>query len=170
MKSVLKISISLIFILIFFSACSYSFTGASVDPHLKNIAIPIASDRSGAGEAGLKEDFTSALIEQFTSDNTLKVTSKENADAILECSITSLRETPVNVSNNESVTTNRITIQILVSYKDLIKKVQIFNKNFTVFEDYDLTTSDIFTNRTNAITSVIEKAAEEILLGVVSNW
>ena len=59
----------------FTSCCAYSFTGASVPEHLKTIAIPIADDRSGSGEPGLRESLTQKLIQRFIDDNTLQVLS-----------------------------------------------------------------------------------------------
>ena len=41
--------------------CIYSFTGAAVPTHLKTIAVPVADDRSGAGEPGLRELLTNQL-------------------------------------------------------------------------------------------------------------
>ena len=55
----LKHRLHLIIVLLFstglllnFSCCSYSFTGASVPQHLKTIAIPVAEDRSPAAIPG----------------------------------------------------------------------------------------------------------------------
>ena len=61
---------------LFFSGCAYSFTGASVPPHLKTIAIPLVDDQSGLGEPGLREKFTTELIQLFTSDNSLEVADR----------------------------------------------------------------------------------------------
>ena len=49
--------------------CPYSFSGASVPPHLKTIAIPFAEDRSGSGEPGLRELLTEKLTQKFIDDN-----------------------------------------------------------------------------------------------------
>ncbi len=75
----------------FTGCCAYSFTGASVPSHLKSIAIPTADDRSGSGEPGLRELLTDNLTQKFIDDNTLQVTNKNNADALLNCVITSLK-------------------------------------------------------------------------------
>ena len=76
-----------------FTGCfSYSFTGASVPKHLKSIAIPISEDRSGSGQPGLSEMLTNSLIQKFIDDNTLQVTDKSKANAILNCSIISLSD------------------------------------------------------------------------------
>lgn len=150
--------------------CSYSFTGASVPKHLSSIAIPIAVDRSGSGEPDLSNNFTNELIQKFLDDNNLDVTDKTNANALLECSIVSLQDRPETVSGtSETATQRRITINIKVTYKDLIKKKTIFDKNFSNYSTYD-TTLDPFSARKNAIQDAVEILAEDILLGVVSNW
>ena len=74
----------------FNGCCGYSFTGASVPQHLKTIAIPIAEDRSGSGEPGLRELFTEKLTNyNFIEDNALEVAERTNANAVVECSIVS---------------------------------------------------------------------------------
>ena len=105
----------------FTSCCAYSFTGASVPEHLKTIAIPIADDRSGSGEPGLRENLTQKLIQKFIDDNTLQVSERTTANALLECSIVSLSDAPAIVSAGESITSRRITIGIKVIYRDLSK-------------------------------------------------
>ena len=79
-KLILIAALNLLFVgliaINFTSCCAYSFTGASVPPHLKTIAIPIADDRSGSGEPGLRESLTQKLIKQFIDDNTLQVSER----------------------------------------------------------------------------------------------
>lgn len=151
------------------SACSYSFTGASVPSHLKTIAIPICVDRTGSGEASLSDDFTNELINKFLNDNTLQVAERNNSDALLECTILSLTDSPQVVAGGENIQTRRITLNAKVVYRDLVQKKNIFEKNFTNYGDYD-SSEDITAARADAITAAIDKITEDILLGVVSNW
>ena len=149
--------------------CSYSFTGASVPPHLNTIAIPISIDRSGSGEPSLSEDFTNELINKFLSDNTLQVAQKATADALLECTILSLNDNPQVLSGTENIQVRRVTINTKVVYRDLVKKKNIFDKTFTNYGDYE-NSVDITSAREEAISTAIDKITEDILLGVVSNW
>ncbi len=151
------------------NGCSYSFTGASVPPHLKTIAIPISGDRSGSGEFNLGEKFTTSLTQKFIDDNTLSVTDKLKSDSILECTIVSLSDAPSVVTGGENISSRRLTITIRAVYRDLIKRNTIFEKNFSNYGDYQ-TGGDILLARENAIENAIEKITEDILLGVVSNW
>ena len=152
-----------------FTACSYSFTGASVPSHLKTITISISVDRTGSGEASLSDDFTNELINKFLNDNTLQVAERNNSDALLECTILSLTDSPQVVTGGEDIQTRRITLNAKVVYRDLVQKENIFERNFTNYGDYD-SSADIIAAREDAISSAIDKITEDILLGVVSNW
>jgi outer membrane lipopolysaccharide assembly protein LptE/RlpB len=152
----------------FTAGCSYSFTGASVPKHLKTIAIPIADDRSGSAEFGLRESLTQKLIQKFIDDNSLQVTDKVNADAILECTIISFNDAPAIVTAGENVTSRRITIGVKASYRDLVKKITVYDKTFSSYEDYPQGGS--LTERKNAIEKVLDKLTEDILLETVSGW
>ena len=151
------------------TACSYSFSGASVPSHLKTISIPIFSDKSGSGEFDLNQRLTKQLIQKFINDNTLLVSDRLNSNALLEGTVTALSDAPTVVSGGEKVTTRRITISVRVVYKDLVKKQQIFDRNFSNYGDY-IVGGDITTVRKQAIDKAIERITEDILLGVVSNW
>lgn len=152
----------------FTGCCFYSFTGASVPQHLKTIAIPIAEDRSGSGEPGLKELLTDQLVQKFINDNTLQVTEKVNADAVLECVILPLSDAPVVVAAGENVEARRITINVQVTYKDLVKRKTIFDKKFSNYGDYP--SGGNISQRRDAIQTAIDKITEDILLDTVSGW
>ena len=152
----------------FTSCCSYSFTGASVPEHLKTIAVPVADDRSGAGEPGLRELFTSKLTQKFIDDNTLRVTDRVNANATIDCTISSFSDAPAVVSGGENVTRRRITIGVQVIYKDLVKRKTIFEQNFSNYGDYNA--SGGLTEKNIAIGIAVDKITEDILLAAVSGW
>jgi hypothetical protein len=169
----LSIFLFVIMLVVKLSGCFYSFTGASVPSHLKTIAIPVFEDKSGSGEAGLRENFTNDLIQKFTDDNTLQVAPRTSADAVLDCTITSLSETynsvTTDANNREAGSSKRVTITVRVIYKDLVQRKTISDKKYSEFANYDLT-GNIVTNRQEAITTAIDRITDDILLGTVSNW
>lgn len=146
----------------------YSFTGASVQPHLKTIAIPLFDDQSGSGKAGLRENLTNRLIEKFRQDNNLQISDKSTADAILEGNIISVTDQPQVLAAGETVTKSRITITVKVAFQDKILKKKIWEKQFSQWADYAL--GDGSSEFEASITSVNEKLAEDILLETVSGW
>lgn len=163
---------AILFILIsltMFRGCSYSFTGASVPPHLKSINIPFPIDRSGSGEADLVDVFNTKIVQAFIDDNTIQIAERANADATLECTVISLSDVPAVVSGGEDVTLRKLTINIKVVYRDLVKRELIFDKNFSDFGNYS-NQGNVYDERKQAIEAAMDKLAEDILLSVVSNW
>lgn len=154
--------------LVNFGCCAYSFTGASVPVHLETIAIPVAEDRSGSSIAGLREQLTEELIQKFIDDNSLQVTERTTANATLECVITSVADAPAIVSAGEEITLRRITLTVKVTYKDLVQRTTIFDKNFSNYGDYE--PAGATSTRESAITDAVDKISEDILLAVVSGW
>lgn len=171
-KNKVYLSIMLLLIaamMINFTACgTYSFTGSSVPGHLKTIAIPIAQDRSGAGIPGLRELLTQDIIRQFIDDNSLQVTERTQADALLECTIVSYSDAPSILGAGENVEQRRVTITVQVIYKDLVKRVTVFDNNFSNYGDYKPGTPD--NERITASGVAVNKISEDILLAVVSGW
>lgn len=167
---------ALIILFLTAEACSYSFTGTSVPPHLKTIYILNAKDKTGSGISYLGQYFTEKLIDNFVSDNNLKYIQNPKADAKMDCSISTLSETPVSVSdiqstsNAENISENlrKVTISVKVVYRDQIKRKTLINKSFS--NQFTFNTSNYETNREAAIKQILDKIAEDILLGAVSNW
>ena len=160
---------SLIILPILLSACSYSFTGSSVPSHLKTIYIPFCIDNTGSGEPTLADDFTSKLIDQFISDNSLSVSDKSKTDAMLDCTINSIQDAPTVIQGGETVSMRRLTINARVIYKDYVLKKTVFDKQFSAYSDYK-TDGDVSTLRSEAILSAVDLITEDILLAVVSDW
>ncbi|MFA6981330.1 MAG: LptE family protein [Ignavibacteriaceae bacterium] len=146
--------------------CPYSFSGASVAPHLKTIAIPFAEDRSGSGEPGLRELLTEKLTQKFIDDNNLQISEKSNADALLEVVILPISDVPAIVSAGENVASRRLTITVKVTFKDLVKRRTVFEKQFSNYGDY----SGGISERTAGIQEAINKISDDILLDTVSGW
>ena len=152
----------------FVGCCVYSFSGASVPTHIKSIAIPPTLDRSGSGEPGLGEMFSSKLTQKFVDDNTLQIANKSNADATLSCIISSLNDAPSVVAAGENVTTRRITITVQVTYKDMVKRKTVYEKSFSGYGDY--ASNGGISERRTAIESAIDNITNDILLDTVSGW
>lgn len=169
MKQKNNLLIVLLITSLLIESCSYSFSGASVPSHLKTVFITVFQDRSGSGEFNLGNRVTQVLTQKFIEDNTLAVSNRASANAIIDGSITAISDSPTAISGGEKITTRRITITVQVSYKDLVLKKTIFDRSFSDHADYDAS-GDITKVRNEAIESSIKKITEDIVLSVVSNW
>jgi hypothetical protein len=146
----------------------YSFTGASVPPHLKTIAIPLFDDQSGSGKAGLRGLLTNKLLEKFRQDNSLSITDKANADALLEGTILSVLDQPQVLAVGETVTKSRVTISVKVIFQDLKLKKKMWEKQFSQWADYALGGGSAEFDA--SITVINDKLSEDILLEAVAGW
>ncbi|MBX2991546.1 MAG: hypothetical protein KF749_10325 [Bacteroidetes bacterium] len=150
----------------------YSFTGASVPSHLKTIAIPLADDQSGFGEAGLREKFTTTLTDLFISDNSLEVADRGASDSILETVILPVRDEILSVGagaqGSEQVNKRRINMSVKVIFQDMKMRKKVFEKTFSNYGDYD--SGGGFAQRQLGLEEAMKKISEDILLETVSGW
>lgn len=169
MKSISSKFVILFLLVSLVWGCSYSFTGSSVPPHLKTIAIPIVNDKSGSGEPNISNDFTQNLTQQFIDDNNLYVVNTTEANAVLHVTITSLQDRAEVVSGeNEKASQRRITMYANAVYKDLVMKKTIFDKKFSNYGVYS--TDNYVENRQEAISVAIDNLSLDLLLAVVADW
>ena len=146
----------------------YSFTGASVPPHLKTIAVPMFDDQTGMGEPDLGKRITEKLIDRFNHDNNLQVADRSRADAMIEGVIVSMTDAPSVVSAGENVTARRITLNIKVVFRDMKLKKQVWEKQLSNFGDYSAGANIV--QRRAAIDVAIDKLTEDLVLDTVSGW
>jgi hypothetical protein len=154
--------------LINFGCGAYSFTGSSVPGHLKTIYIPVAQDKSPAAIPGLRELLTDNLIQKFINDNSLQVAGSTNANATLDCIITSVTDAPAIVSAGEQISARKVTINVKVVYTDLVMKKTVFDQTFTGYGEYVPAQTE--NKREDAIAIAVDYISEDILLAVVSGW
>lgn len=159
---------SLTLVLIIFSGCGiYSFTGASIPPHLKKIFIPVFQDRTASGILTLKEDLSNQLSQKILTQSSLELGTGQVADSRLDGTITSYSNQPYVVSQGVTATTNRISLTVNIIYRDLVKRETIWETNFTQFSEY---TIGNISSEQAAVEDVISKLTEDIFSKVVSNW
>ncbi len=111
---------------------------------------------------------TNKLLTRFRDDNSFQITDRMHADALVEGIITSIATAPIVVTGGETLQKQRLTITAKVTYQDIKLKKKIFEKQFTNYGDYDISSGT--SGRTTALTSALEKVTEDILNDVVSGW
>jgi len=146
----------------------YSFSGGSVPAHLKTIAIPLFDDQSGFGEPGLREQFTTELTNLFIKDNSLEVTNRTNADAILEGTLLPITDAPAVVQQGEQVSRRRITMSVRCTFQDMKLRKKVWEKTFTNWGEYD--SGGGLSRRSEGLAEAVKKLTEDILQETVSGW
>lgn len=147
----------------------YSFTGASLPPHIKTVSVPLFADESRSGVPQLRERLTTKMVEKVQAKSGLLIQQeKQNANSVLECIVTTYSNLPSNISGtNERATRNRVSIGITAKYRDLVKNKKMFEQAFNGFADYPV--GDL-AEQQKAIDAAIELATEDILNKIVSGW
>lgn len=165
---VLSAGVAAVLMAIGLTGCPYSFTGASVPPHLKTIGIPLVDDRSGFGEPGLRERFATELTNLFINDNSLEVADRNASDCLLEGAITSITDAPSVVGSGEQVSRRRITMSVNFTFQDMKLRKKVWEKTFSNWGDYDSGGGP--SQRDAGVQEAIRKLTEDILLETVSGW
>ena len=148
----------------------YSFTGATLPPHIKTVAVPPFDEQSGAGVAQLGAEFTEKLIDAIESQSSLSIESDiSRADALVEGAIVSFSDEPSQIgSETERAITNRITIVVRASFTDRIQNKAFFTRtSFNGFEDY--TVGD-FAGKDEAIDAAVDQIIDDLFNRMISNW
>ena len=150
------------------NGCGYSFTGASVPPHLSTIAIPLVNDQSGYGEPGLRELFTTQLNDLFINDNSYQIADRSSADAVLEGVITGVTDAPNAVGGEEQVRSRRVTVAVRFKLQDMKLRKTMWEKTFSNWGDYVSGTAESQVRA--GLAEAVRKVSEDVLLETVSGW
>ena len=156
-----------LFVLLLLSGC-YSFTGGNIPSHLKSIYIQPVLDQSGYGNPLFRDKLAQSLIDEFRSDNSFNIVETAGGDAKLEVNITNISDAPIAVSSGAIETERRVTVRCKAIYYDNVKRNEIWNKDFSAYQNYEL--SNALANRNEAIELILEQIANDVLLAVVSGW
>ena len=114
----LSLSGSMLVILVLMLQGCYSFSGGSLPPHIKTVAVPLFEERSGAGVAQLGTECTEKLIDAIEAQSSLVIEpEKSRADAVVNATIVSFSDEPSQLgTDSERAVTNRITIVVRASF------------------------------------------------------
>jgi hypothetical protein len=147
----------------------YSFSGASLPPHLHTVAVPLFDDVTQAGIAEFRETTTRSLVNKIESQSTLTVEADPaRADSVLKGVIVSYSDEPSQLgSSTERAVTNRITIVLRADFDDKVKNTKLFSQTFVGFADY---TTGSYAAQQTAITNAINMAVDDLFNQMISNW
>jgi hypothetical protein len=147
------------------SGCYYSFKG-SLPSHLKTIAVPLFDDRN-AQFPGVRENLTNKVIDEFISDNTLKVVDESQADLLLTGSITSISQRAESVSAGEQVSGYKIIVSVKVKCEDVKLSKVLYDKSI---QHYGLMESGSTEEIEAAIEEAVVQITEDILNDTLGAW
>lgn len=148
------------------TAC-YSFRGGSVPEHLHTVTIATVTDKSGFGDASLREYCTERILQRFRSDNTLQVVD-DHGDARLTSVLVRVQDQMYNVQSSNLESQRRMVVSIDVEYVDVVKNRTVWKRTFENFDVYDV--ANATEDRGRAARTAINRIVDDVLLAVVSDW
>jgi len=146
------------------SGC-YSFRGQSAGA-IKSIAIPTFENEST--EFGLAERVTQQLSDAFRTDGTLRITSEDQADAILHGRVLRVEDLPYTASANQTVEEYRFSMTCQIELLDTKTQTPIWSQNNTEWAIYPYTGQ--MADRDQGIQEAVNKLQADILNRIVGSW
>lgn len=171
--------ILLLLVLVSVSACGYTTRGF-VDPRFKSVYVrPVVNDIKMTGETQendkfrsvpplLENEFTTALLDRFNLDGSLKVVDESRADLIVEASLLDYYRESIRFDDDEDIEEQRLklifTFDTYDSSGELIK-----SKKISANEDYATSGSNARTEEA-AINDLMEDAARRLVEDIIEAW
>jgi len=150
--------------------CARYTLGSNLPPGIKSVYVPVFINK--AGEPNLEFETTNRTIEEFQKDGSLKIAPQDQADTVLEVTLTHYRLTPLRYRKNQATTAQeyRLTITADLVFRKLpTKEVLAQAKNVEGFSDFKALT-DLPSARRAALPDTAKSLATHILKNVTEYW
>lgn len=149
---------------------SYSFTGTSIPEDVNTIYIPFFANQSSGGVGNLGDRLNEALINRFINQTRLQLAdSRNNADAVLEGSITRYANEPFSVTGEGQSSSNEVTITVRATFQYTDEEQAEWSSTFSGSATYD-TNENPIEGETNAAVEALDQVANNMFNDAVSGW
>jgi hypothetical protein len=156
---------SLIFLLLVGMGCGYRFAGEGFGPpsEIRSIAVPTFNNETY--EAGIETIVTNALLRELIKDRRLKVVGQDEADAIMEGTVTSFTTSSVAYDPTGVVLEYRTWVTLDVMVKRNRKGEMLWSERGLLESDVYRVSSEVLlteAEKERAIQTIAEKLARRI--------
>ena len=120
--------------------------------------------------AGLENDVTKKIVDQFIFDGHLQIVDKEDADLVLVGAIVDYYKQPLRYDKFDNVEEYRIIVTVNFEVKDIIKnKIFCKEQSFIGYDAYRLT-GQLASSEDAAREGAIKDLAQKIVEKVIEGW
>lgn len=146
------------------SGCGYSLRG-NLPAHLQTVAVPVFQNMTSV--PAVENFLTNAMLNAFTTNGRLRVTSVDRADAILEGQITGYTLQSIAFDAAANVRQYRLTVTLNFRLRDVRRNEVLFQR--TGYADRaDFAVPGTVAETITASESALQQAAAQIARSVVS--
>ena len=169
MKTILKIVLFILPLVLWSCSVKYSLTGASISPETKTFQVNYFQNNSTLIEPGIDRDFTNKLIDLLINQTSLDLV-KSNGDLLYEGEIVEYRISPTTATANNTAAQNRLTISINVRFIDKSDSEAEFEKRFSFYYDYPGSSQLIGSQKDTAIDEIFERITQDVFNASLAKW
>lgn len=144
--------------------------GNNLPPGVRSVFVPVFVNQ--ANEPGLETITTSATIAEFQKDGSLRVRPREQANSVVEVTLTHYSLTPLRYRKDQTTTAQeyRLTIKADVVLRRLPgKEILSQTKDVEGFADF-VSLADLPSSQREALPKVAADLAHRIVKTVVEYW
>jgi hypothetical protein len=145
----------------------YSFRDA-VPSHIKSIAVPVF--RNETLQSGIEEDVTRQVIDRFQRDNSLAIAEVNDADAVLEGTLTGYDNRVYRFNDAEQAEEYIVVLTLDITVKDRVKNKDMWQQEGMRTTATYLLSGDQARTETEARQEAIEQLSDVILSRTVAGW
>jgi len=170
LRNSILILFSVIFAASVLTACKikYSFTGVNIATNVKTFMVDYFPNRARLVNPNLSQLFTEGLQDKLIKQTSMNQQS-ESGDLEFSGQITDYEVRPINISQGDLATQNRLTITIKVKFTNNKDHEQDWEKTFTAYEDFDSNNS-LSAVEDSLVPEIIKKLTDDIFNASVANW
>jgi hypothetical protein len=156
-----------------FNSCAGYRLGVSKPTALakvKNIHVPMFSNQSFHPRAEALA--TSAVVNAFTTDGTYRITSLDEADAVLEGRVASIQYTQLVGNRLDTALPEQLGNSVTLGWqlKDARDRGKLLMAGSSVGTSQLFVTSNLQTSRNNALPEAVERAGEKMVSQLSSSY
>jgi hypothetical protein len=127
---------SMSILLLAMSACGiYSFTGASILPETKTVAVFLFQNNANLVVPTLTQTITESLKDRIVTQTNLQLT-RSAADIEFDGKIIDYSVRPMSLQGNNVTSQNRLSISVKVKYTNKKEDAKSFEYTFTRYADF----------------------------------
>ena len=146
------------------AGCGYSLRG-NLPEHIKTVAIPIFQNRTPV--PAVENFLTNAVVNAFSTNGRLRVTSADRADSILEGEITNYYLQSIAYDAAANIRQFRLTVTLNLRFRDVRRNEVLFQR--TGYSDRaDFAVPGTVAETITTSESALQQAATDIARSVVS--
>jgi len=165
-----RLILFLLGLLLLTSGCYYTFS-PNLPEGIETVAVPIIKNTTY--RFGIEQELTTAVIEELLTNSPLTVSNEENADALLDITITGYYTRAVSYDADELVKQRELKVTLEVVFRDLAAKKDLWHDSALAERVlyYDENTAG-YTAETEeqVFTRLVDLLAERLINRIVEGW